>query len=423
MTTQPTQTDLGSGGGSSPGVPGVPGALPPRMEAPAADEVVNRFRPLSLADDVARMEEERQALQVAVEEQEMRRLLAERAAALGMHVSAFETLLARDPQLAADVLAAQAREELRRGRVGEAPDEAAVDAERLERSLRDLARGAAAGEFDPQEVAARARAQVPVHGKQVWTMMFPPPGYGGRDPNYVHEAKLVPRDRVGEYARLGFTLVPQAPLWTSKPLPVVCGIRTNLGTVCQKRFETTADRYQHWRAKHPAELEALLRAAQEEERRREEERWQLEREERRLALEYQRRQLELLARSLDPTSTATGTGTGTSTGTGAGVASSSSSAPVGTAVDGGDTGAAGAVAESGSGLAPKAPEAPEAAGTSAVGGRAAREGEGSGPGPEPSDVAGDPELDAYLERTLAELRARRGGGRDRTRQGDGPPAR
>lgn len=273
---------------------GIVGALSPYMDVPPGGEVLSTYRPLTLRDEQSILDERAQVMQAVVEEENLRRILAERARELGMHVGAFEKLLERDPRLAADILAEQAREEARRQRVGEVPGGAAINVEDLSASLRQLGRKAAMGDFDPEAIAAEARASIPVHGREVWTVMFPPPGYGGRDPRYVHEAKLVPKDRLGEYAALGFTLMPKAPLWTAKEFPLRCGILTNLGTVCDKRFETEAERYLHQRAKHPAELEALMRAAQEEERRREEERWRIERDERRAQLEYQRQIADML---------------------------------------------------------------------------------------------------------------------------------
>lgn len=287
---EPTETE---GGALTPPA-GIVGALSPYMDVPPGGEVLSTYRPLTLRDEQSILDERAQVMQAVVEEENLRRILAERARELGMHVGAFEKLLERDPKLAADILAEQAREEARRQRVGDVPGGAAINVEDLSASLRQLGRKAATGDFDPEAIAAEARASIPVHGREVWTVMFPPPGYGGRDPRYVHEAKLVPKDRLGEYAALGFTLVPKAPLWTAKEFTLRCGILTNLGTVCDKRFETEAERYLHQRAKHPAELEALMRAAQEEERRREEERWRIERDERRAQLEYQRQIADML---------------------------------------------------------------------------------------------------------------------------------
>lgn len=316
------------------------------------DELRARFTPLDIeGDEEAFVTAQRQALQAVLENEEITAELRRQAARLGMSLEAFDRIIERDQKLAAEVLEVQERSERARARVGAIPDgsfaadaaTAGLDAKHVEASAAEggtpppvgvdmeqlsqfLARaglsagdgdsdsdgdgagaraGAGTGDgaggdaqrrkpFNPAEVAAKARAMIPVYSRQVWTMMFPPPGYGGRDPRWVHEAKQVPVDRRGEYAQLGFTFKPLAPILSDEHRPVECGIHTTLGYICRKRFDNVQDRLLHWRAKHPAEYEALLFAAREAEQRRQQERWELERKQRELALEIQRKQLALL---------------------------------------------------------------------------------------------------------------------------------
>jgi hypothetical protein len=299
-----------SGLGSGPAA----GGLGPYATTEPYGDLLARMTPVDTDDEEQVVDAQRQAMQAVIEERQIAEELARQARRLGMSPAAFEKLIERDPQLAAEILEEQEKAERARARVGDvAPADdaaAAVNIEDLMRLMAPAGRGADADDadagagagagggagFNPDAVAARARALVPVHSREVWRVMFAPPGYGGRDPRYVHEVKLVPVDRQGEYARLGFTHKPLAPLISDRDRPVECGIRTNLGHICRKRFDSVQHRLLHWQVKHPSEYQALLHAAREAEERRQREQWELEREERRLQIELQRRQLEVLER-------------------------------------------------------------------------------------------------------------------------------
>jgi len=228
--------------------------------------------------DAAIQERQAQTISADLEAQ-----LRHEAQALGMSVEALETVLRADPALATRMIEAQAQAARGQssdtgGWSGLAKDEPVPEfrADEMAKQLQGKS---------PQQLAAFARAALPENFNRHWTIMYPPP----RDDGYVLDRWVVPKVDVGRYSALGYTLIPKGPLLAEKEAQseVVCGIRTNAGVVCQKRFFDKAVRRDHQEAKHPRELRALQEVEQSE-------RWELEQAERREQNALLREQVALL---------------------------------------------------------------------------------------------------------------------------------